>query len=335
VLTGTSIVRLRSWALSQDEPRRNREPAADELPRDKVHGLAASSKSHRHVWANPVLWRETRTWAYGRRVVSVRVVFWIAAALAAWALHDLHPERVEFSRWDAALPLSPLAVLALLLINAQAVTAITSERDAQALDLLRITDLEPRELIFGKLGGIFYNTKELILLPPALATWLACGGGVGAENLIYLLGGWSVLCAFAAVLGIHAGMAYSSSRVGIAISLGTMCFLLLGVATSMRVIVAFSGSFSLQLQPFLVSMLGGFAGLYLALGARNPSPAIALASLLCPAATLYALTSFLLGYTLAVFLAIAVAFAFTAAALLVPALDEFDVATSRPVHDDE
>ena len=43
----------------------------------------------------------------------------------------------------------------------------------RALDLLLVTDLTPKEIIFGKLGGVFYNAKEMILLPAAMfvALW--------------------------------------------------------------------------------------------------------------------------------------------------------------------
>ena len=90
----------------------------------------------------------------------------------------------------------------------------------------------------------------------------------------------------------------------------------------------FSGSFEAQL-PFLGLVVFGGAGLYLALGVRNPSTAIGLASFACPLATFYAITAFLLEETLGVFLAIAVAYGFTTVAMLIPAIDEFDVATGR------
>ena len=80
-------------------------------------------------------------------------------------------------------------------------------------------------------------------------------------------------------------------------------------------------------------ILGGGVGLYVSLGSRNPSPAIALASLLVPFATFYAITSFLLQYTLSVFLVTLLAYGFTTAALLVPALYEFDVAMGRTTED--
>ncbi len=122
-------------------------------------------------------------------------------------------------------------------------------------------------------------------------------------------------------------MSYPNSRSAIGVSLGTVFFLFVGVATCMRVMVAFSGSFQVQLQPFLALTFGGGVGLYFALGARNPSTAIGIASLVCPFATFYAITSFLLDYTLAVFLVTALTYGFTTAAMLIPAVYEFDVAT--------
>ena len=67
-------------------------------------------------------------------------------------------------------------MLSLLLVAAQAATAITSERDTGALDLLLVTDLTPQEFIFGKLGGIAYNTKEYLLPPLLLAAVYAFYG---------------------------------------------------------------------------------------------------------------------------------------------------------------
>ena len=86
--------------------------------------------------------------------------------------------------------LVPLCLLSLVLVNAQAVTSLTSERDGRALDLLLVTDLTPKEIVFGKLGGVFYNTKEMVLLPMLLCVYLWVAGTLSLENLVYLLAGW-------------------------------------------------------------------------------------------------------------------------------------------------
>ena len=72
------------------------------------------------------------------------------------------------------------------------------------------------------------------------------------------------------------------------------------------------------------------------MGARNPSTAIGVASFICPLATFYAKTSYLVEppAPLAALLATATAYGFTTAAMLVPALAEFDVATGRANIDD-
>jgi hypothetical protein len=154
-------------------------------------------------------------------------------------------------------------------------------------------------------------------------------GLVSVENAIYLALGMAILLCFAAVLGFHAGLCYQSSRRAIAVALGTVAFLLVGVATVMRIMVAFGSSFELQLAPFLAAIVGGAVGLYAALSARNPSPAIAWASALLPALTFVAITGFLQGNPLQVLIVTAVAYGFATLALLVPAIGAFDLLTGR------
>jgi ABC-type transport system involved in multi-copper enzyme maturation permease subunit len=331
LLNGVAVWRVRKWNPSQETGRiipDTEEPAAE--VKTPVRQPVA-----REVWDNPIIWREMRTWAYGRKILVVRLGYLVLFALAFAGLYSMGRLPGSLARSDTAVVVVPFLVLSLVLINAQAVTALTSERDARALDLLLVTDLTPKEFIYGKLGGIFYNTKEMLVLPLLLCGYLWFRDAISSENLAYLALGWLVMCVFAGMLGIHVGMTYATSRAGIAVSLGTVFFLFVGVAVCMRIMVAFSSSFQVQLQPFLAFMVGGGIGLYVALGIRNPSPAILAASFGCPFAIFYAITSFLLGYTLAVFLVLSFMFGFTTAAMLVPALFEFDVATGRTTGGEE
>ena len=283
----------------------------------------------RQVWDNPIIWREVRTWAHGRKILFVRFVYLVLFALTAVSLHWATVDAEVVGSENVARALVPLLFLSLVLVNTQSVTSLTAERDGKALDLLLVSDLTPREFVFGKLGGAFYNTKEMVLLPAALCGYLWWSGVFSLEVLVYMLLGLGVLYAFVAMLGVHAGMHYANSRSAIGISLGTVFFLVVGVATCMRMMVAFSGAFEAQFQPFFVFMVGGGVGLYVSLGARNPSKAIGVASFLCPLATFYAMTSFLLDKPYLAFTAIAAAYGFTTVAMLIPAIDEFDVATGR------
>jgi hypothetical protein len=210
---------------------------------------------------------------------------------------------------------------------------LTAERDGRALDLLLVSDLTPKEFVYGKLGGVLYNTKEMVVLPMLLCAYLWYERVLGLEDLIYLVVGMAVLYLFVAMLGVHAGMAYENSRSAIATSVGTVFFLFVGVWVCMRTMLGFGGSFEVQL-PFLGLIVFGGAGLYLALGVRNPSTAIGLASFACPLVTFYAITSFFLKQSHLAFVAIVAAYGFTTIAMLIPAIDEFDVATGRTTIDE-
>jgi ABC-type transport system involved in multi-copper enzyme maturation permease subunit len=311
------------WGAEHDLAQRRQ--ATPALPRS-VHAAPGGT---RPVWDNPVLWREISTWAYGRKVLVIRVAYLLLAALAAAALVSSAHGSAGITLVSGSLTLVPLFLLSLVLINAQAVTALTSERDVKALDLLLVTDLTAKEFVFGKLWGVLYNTKEMVLIPLALSVYLCYADAISLENLVYLIGGLLVMDVFVAMLGIHAGLTYENSRTAIGVSLGTLFFLFVGVATCMRMMIAFSGSFHVQLQPFLAFMVGGWAGLYVALGSRNPSSAIFWASAACPFATFFAITSFWKTDMLAAFLVTTATYGFTTAAILIPAIFEFDVATGR------
>ncbi len=322
LINGVAIAMVRVW-----NPSRETRPIRRE--EDARRGAPKHAARTRRVWDNPIIWREIRTWAYGRKILVVRLAYLLLFGLAAASLVWMVENGQLAAHAHGAVALVPLLLLSLVLINAQAVTSLTSERDGRALDLLLVTDLTPKEIVFGKLGGVFYNTKEMMALPALLCVYLCVRGPLSVENLIYLLAGLAVLVVFVATLGLHVGMIYVNSRSAVATSLGTVFFLFLGVATCMRIMVAFSGSFQAQLPPFFAFMLGGGVGLYVALGMRNPSTAIGVASLVCPLATFYAITSLLIGKTLSVLLATAGAYGFATAAMLIPAIYEFDVATGR------
>ncbi len=298
------------------------------------------AKSHppsRQVWDNPILWREMKTWAYGRKVLVIHAVYLVLFALAAAGLYASIASGAATMRGDelgtvmpvAAKSLAPFFLVSLVVINALAVTCITTERDGLSLDLLLVTDLSPREFLFGKLGGVFWITRLMVGLPLLMCGYLWWAGGLTTENLAYLACGLIVMDLYVAMLGLHCGMIYASSRSAIAVSMGSVFFLFLGVVTCILMMISFSGSFQVQLAPFLAFILGGSVGLYVSLGVRNPSPAIAAASLLLPFATFYAITSFLLNYTFAVFIVTVSTYGFTTAAMMMPALGEFDIAMGR------
>jgi ABC-type transport system involved in multi-copper enzyme maturation permease subunit len=175
LLNAWGIWKLRVWN-PRGEPiiqREAHEAGKEEKDRTKAH---AAPGGIRPVWANPILWREIRTRAYGTRPLLVKAAYALVIGLICYyAVAALWTSQSQ-SQFVAAEGLVPVAILSLLLVSSQAVTAITSERDIGALDLLLVTDLTPQEFIFGKLWGILYNTKEFLIPPILLAAAYAWFG---------------------------------------------------------------------------------------------------------------------------------------------------------------
>ncbi|MAT10087.1 MAG: hypothetical protein CMM02_03675 [Rhodopirellula sp.] len=307
----------------------------DAMRRAGTH--AEVNSESRRVWDNPVLWREICTWAYGRKIVIVRVAYGLMVLLALLGLNQSLSDmtngvpRAGLSSIfpAAATSLAPLFLVSLIIINALAVNSITNERDGQALDLLLVTDISPAEFVFGKLWGVLYVTKEMIILPLFISIYLLVRGGIDFEGFLFLLTGLTVLIFFVTMLGVHCGLNYASSKSAISVSMGSVFFLFLGVITCIMVMISFSGSFEQQLAPFLAFILGGSVGLYVALGFRNPSSAIFWSTLLLPFATFHAITSFFIEHHLTSAMVISVIYGFTTLAMMMPAIGGFDVAMGR------
>ncbi len=332
------VAKVRVWNPSREVRLKAPEPeTSDEM---QAEGQPASWKIRqpRPVWKNPILWREIRTWAYGRKVIAIRVAFVMLFLLISAALYLQVQSGVAFEPAGrigrglpaVTLPLATLGVISLVLVNALAVNAVTGERDGLALDLLLVTDLAPHEFVFGKLLGVLYVAKEMIVLPLLLIVAVAVAGVMTYENMVYAILSGMVLYVFVAVLGIHSGLNYVSGKTATLASLGTVFFLCVGIAICMTIMVSFQGAFQLQLAPFLVMILGGGAALFASLGWRNPSSAIFAASFVLPLITFYAITQFLLQTDhLLVLFSLMVGYSFTIAAMLIPALSEFDVSLEK------
>jgi ABC-type transport system involved in multi-copper enzyme maturation permease subunit len=330
VLNLISIARLRVW-----NPSRfiylQAEAKADQT---KVRKAAA-----RKVWANPVLWREIRTRAYGRKMIVIKLAYFVLAGFVLSTL--VGSSRADLASAEKILGMfSPpafafiaLTIISLMLINAQAVTSLTTERDGKTLELLLVTDISAKEFVFGKLGGSLYNTKELVIVPLALIGWFAYSGFVSPEDMTYLIISFLTLVSFVATLGLHSGLSFDNSRSAIANSLGTIFFLFIGIFIFMMLLVEASSSFVLQFQSFIVFIGVGSIALYASLRHKIPSVALTISAFTLPFLTFYAITSFLLGGTLGVCMVIAAAYGFPVIAMLIPAVSEFDMALGRTTLD--
>jgi ABC-type Na+ efflux pump permease subunit len=299
------------------------------VPRRTHRRIAPAAKPYRRPWSNPILWRELKTRAYGTKPLIIKGAYVLAFALGV-AFFYLNPS-VKDDPWGGMQAIIPplLAVLSLVLVNAQGVTALTSERDTGALDLLLVTELTPSEFIYGKLLGVLYNTKEMVALPVALAVWFAATGVFSVETAVFAIIDFLLLCFFSAMLGLHAAITYTNSRTAVANSLGTIFFLMAGIFFCAYLIILSDREFGRQLLSFLIFIGAGSVALFGSLGAKNPSRAIFLVSLLTPFWSFYCIISLWRGDVLAAFLFSAGIYGFALLAMLVPAVSDFDIALGR------
>jgi ABC-type Na+ efflux pump permease subunit len=341
------IVMLRVWNPSNERSLGPEAVAEDETEEELRAGRNrhAAPGQVREVWENPISWREIMTRAYGRKPLVIKGLFLVVIGFLIWqAIVTLPPDPLRASRFDLAKSLVPMMVLSFLLINAQAVTSITSERDLGALELLLVTELTPYEFIFGKLWGVLWNVKEMIVPPLVFLIWLAWKGYIPGETFVFVIFTTLVLILFNIALGLHVGLRRVNTRVAIGLSLGTIFFIF--VCTFLCIyLINIGGRFEYQFTNFIFFLVIGIGGLWLVLSGDKPSTALLIASILCPVGLFYAITNVMVGNVrtglggdpLWPFLVTVFGFGFTIAAIAVPLLSEFHVTigASIPQEDEE
>lgn len=130
----------------------------------------------RHVWSNPIAWREaaTRASAGGRSafrwiVVTLGLAAGFTLLLAYyngwWGLNPAQPNEARY--WLTVLVWLQLAVILLLVTNTAA-TTLTREKESQTMELLLSTPLTSKYIVAGTLRGLVSFVVPLILVPPAV-----------------------------------------------------------------------------------------------------------------------------------------------------------------------
>ncbi len=332
--TATAAARVASSATAEAPPATST-LVADEVgattglhvPRRTHRRITKGPRPYRKPWTNPILWRELKTRAYGTKPLVIKGAYVLAFALGVAYVHSAPDFAAMYGRLPWIMIL--LGILSLILINAQGVTALTSERDTGALDLLLVTELSPKQFIYGKLYGVLYNTKEMVVLPVLLMIWFAMYGLMSVENAVFAIIDGLLLAHFSAMLGLHSAITYTNSRTAVASSLGTIFFLLAGIGICAWLILLSDRQFARQLLSFLIFIGAGSVALFASLGAKNPSRAIALVALLTPFWSFYCVISLLNQDVLAAFLFSVGIYGFALLAMLVPAVSDFDIALGR------
>src|SRR5437879_8231723 len=114
-LVGWGIARLRVWNPS-GEPIMQREIPEEEEEKDRAKAHAAPG-AQRAVWANPILWREMRTLAYGRRPLLVKIAsFLVLGLICYYALAALRTCRAA-ANYVTTFDLVRCRIVTPLLVN--------------------------------------------------------------------------------------------------------------------------------------------------------------------------------------------------------------------------
>jgi ABC-type transport system involved in multi-copper enzyme maturation permease subunit len=220
----------------------------------------AQTRPPRHVWNNPVAWREAKTRAMGG--TSLRWVM-IAAGFAGplvcfWYYRNGQFLASEVPRWLAAIIIVQFA-LALIIATNTAATSIAKEKETRTLDLLLTTPLTSQYILWGKLRGLVSFALPLLAGPVLVlllfggyaafqtslrgVVWIETAFEVGALLVIYTAG--------ACVIGLWRSL---TSRTNVVAVMHSLAFLILlcGLLTMIGIgfVSASGGEAGAFLSPF-------------------------------------------------------------------------------------
>jgi len=159
----------------------------------RMFGLGAAGSEYRpprHVWDNPIAWREAaaRNSTLGR--ILARWSFIIFGGLFALTLVLLlHFGAMRVADFRLALQATvwaELAVITLVAVN-MAATAVSREREDGTLDLILTTPITPKMYLTGKLRGLIAYLAPMLAVP--VGTMLIAGlyvltDGLGAGGVM-------------------------------------------------------------------------------------------------------------------------------------------------------
>ena len=199
-LNAFGIWKLRKWNPS-GEPVQQREAPEDAEDSPEIRSKAhAAPGTARAGLANPILWREIRTLAYGRRPLLVKVAYGVVIALICYFAFGNLPDPARPSGFRRGLRLGAHH-------DSQPAADQRTGRDfhyirarRQVPGLTSSHRHQSQEFVFGKIGGVLYNTKEFIIPPLLVAVYYAIVGGLAytQEDEIALVPGQyrtALLCA--------------------------------------------------------------------------------------------------------------------------------------------
>ncbi len=248
---------------------------ADRLRRRPV---GERTQKPRRVWRNPIAWREaaTRATAASKGVIRYAIIGGgiVAAGLVLLEYHSGGLPVAATREWLAGIIMIEFAIILLVATNTAA-TAITKERESQAMDILLATPLSAKDLVWGKLRGLVSFTVPPICVPVGsllvfgMYDLLAGTPPVPVVPVEVWLELALLMLAYAAVacmLGLHFSLRLKQTVKAVMVSVGAMTVICLAAFTLAREIIGSvdaGGAFLAAFTPFTaISVLVNPADLF-------------------------------------------------------------------------
>lgn len=243
-LIGVSIWRIRSVVVGQlgkvergRERRRSlRARLAGAIESDRfarmAPGTAGVSRKLRSLWPspsldhNPVYWRECQRKQPTRMdLISWGIYILFCGGFSIYAIQL----ALSGQTWGMGLGVFVNVVqvpLGLLLLSVSAATSLSEERQRGSLDVLMVTPMSTRSIVWGKWRGAFRSVPPLLILPIGVALAQSTSSGrFGAVALLAAL----ILAYGAAITSLGLALATWTSRMGKAVGLTTGIYVFLSI----------------------------------------------------------------------------------------------------------
>lgn len=209
------------------------------LDRFRKHKTGERTRTPRHVWNNPVAWREAKTRAAGGGLLRWTIIvfgFVGPMILFYYHLYKNQPATV-ISEWLAGFLIVQFA-LTLIIATNTAATSITKEKESLSLALLLTTPLTSKYILWGKLRGLVSFALPLLYGPVLVLLMFGIHGALksGARPIVWIETVFElafllvIYTAFGCVVGLWRSL-HSKTNVSAVMNSLAVVLLLCGVAS--------------------------------------------------------------------------------------------------------
>ncbi len=221
------------------------------------------SRKPRHVWNNPVAWREAtfRASAATRGFLNFALLGGgLVTAIVLVVNHMQTGDVSETREWLSAVVTTELFLILLAATNTAA-TAMTKDKESAAMDLLLTTPLTSRYIVWGKFRGLVTFTIPLIAIPTLTVLLLGIQGLFSKDatpvvpieatvEIAVLMTAYSAAaCMFGLTVSLHSRRTIKAVMVSVGIVI-IVCLILTLVADSICKGNGVGGAFAAPFTPF-------------------------------------------------------------------------------------